>query len=145
MFMPNPYFHILQPIADAVNPLLLLIALGLAIFSTFKKDKIALPRLIAITVIVYGLMFLDTKLKLWEMFSGDYSTHTAIGLTVFIYFQTRLVLLKRGVCTVFLFYCALMVYQKYHTAVDLISTALIIIALILPLYVKEIKSVFIKN
>jgi hypothetical protein len=112
-----------------------------------KKDKFAAATLIATTLIVYGLMFLDNKFKLWEMFGSDFSTHTAtaLRLTIYIYFQTHFLLLKRSVCAVFLLYCALMVYQQYHTPLDIVSTAMVVIVLLVPCYCKEIMSTFSKR
>lgn len=137
--MPNPYFHLLDTIADAVNPLLLVAALAMAIASLMKKDMFALIRLIYIAVVVYGMMLLDNALKIWELFGSDYSTHTAValGLNTFIYFHMRHLIIRCLTWALFLIYCGLMLYQQYHTLLDVVSTIVVIGVLLSLLYWRE--------
>jgi hypothetical protein len=77
----------------------------------------------------FGLMAIDNIFQLWASLGLDYSTHSAVALglvlllcllkpTVYIYYLVSLLL-----------YFWLMVLLRYHTALDILSTVLIILPL----------------
>lgn len=134
-------FQLLDTIADAYNPTLLVVALALTAISAVKKSFSPIARLIAVTFIVYGFMFLDMQLKIWAYFSSDYSTHTAaaLGLTIHVGFLVRTIYVRYQVLFLFLSYCVLMHYQGYHTTWDMVSTILVMFIPLAIIYWKEIK------
>jgi hypothetical protein len=121
-------------LADIYIPLLVL----LTILSLLKKKKISdikLPtypvkaKIIALllcTFMTYIVMFVDGFFGIWQQFSADYSTHTALALV----FVTCLMIQgkRKGYYAIssLLVYCALMDYQKYHTWLDMISTSAVL-------------------
>jgi hypothetical protein len=75
-----------------------------------------------ILLVSYGIMFLDRALHLWASAGLDYSAHAAVALTLVM----SLCALWRQIWTVFVgslvVYGLLMLYQKYHSLADLVST-----------------------
>jgi hypothetical protein len=124
-----PSYELLDTIADAYVPALALISLLCIVAGTWKfRWKIGLERLLgfaAVAVIAYGLMFLDLRFGLWPALGLDYSTHTAVslGLAIFLCFHARR--LRWLWLGSLLCYVALMLYQRYHTVPDIISTAVV--------------------
>lgn len=130
-------YQALDTIADAYTPLLLLIVIINMIYIGHQKEvanasrrlqQIALGLLIA-----YGLMILDNYLGLWPAVGLDYSTHTAVALVLVVYLCYSL----RGMTVYWLssivLYFLLMLYQGYHTLLDIISTTAIVGGLYVPL------------
>ena len=122
-------YEIIDTICDAVNPILALISIGFMIQFSIKKEfrklAISLVFFILCVVLVYGLMLLDNRLHIWPKFSSDYSTHTAVCLAlciaIYVYSQRWIF-----VSIIFLLYCILMLIQKYHTILDIVSTAFVV-------------------
>lgn len=118
----------LDAIADSYNPLLLilsLISMGFTLFnSRWRNLQLQLIGFATVAVVAYGLMLLDKKYGIWPQFGLDYSTHTAtsLGMVLFLSYCTP----RLGIYFVgsFLAYALLMLYQKYHTPLDIISTGL---------------------
>jgi hypothetical protein len=120
-------YETLDRIADAYIPLLALasvIAIGANIVSS--RWRLAGSRVLSVGIglfIAYGLMFLDHQLNLWPAVGLDYSTHTAVSL-VFVGFLAleirRWAILWTGS---FAGYLLLMMYQGYHTGLDIVSTS----------------------
>ncbi len=123
-----PSYETLDAIADAYNPLLALISLLLVAVRLFKAQWKPAGRgmagFIAVAFITYGLMFLDRYLGIWPAFGLDYSTHTAtsLGLVLLLCLEARKL---TALWTVSLLcYFVLMVYQRYHTVSDIVTTAI---------------------
>ena len=93
---------------------------------------------LCLLVVSYALMFVDNAMQLWPRFGLDYSTHTAVSLVLVI--SLCLIYPKRKILLIatFVGYAALMLYQKYHSIADILSTAGIIIILSIPIYKKII-------
>lgn len=133
----------LDTIADAYIPLLGIMLLALMTRKLISRDYkassyLGLQTLLAL-VIVYGLMTIDNTFQIWPILSLDYSTHTALSLVlvmILVNHFTEQSTLKTSLVLSFLAYCGLMLYQKYHTLTDIISTALVIAPL---LYIIQIK------
>ncbi|MBU2714158.1 hypothetical protein [Zooshikella harenae] len=121
----------LDMIADSYIPILLLISLIGFIKSFFyngylKTSYEALPFLIGI-IFIYSLMYVDLKLEIWPMLSLDYSTHTALALVFVcgISFWGKRQLI--GVVISMVLYCLLMMYQNYHTLLDILTTSVAVL------------------
>lgn len=122
-------YEILDAIADSYNPLLFV---GYVIFSVIywrRGDKGASIRGFSGIVIAYCLMFIDSTLGLWKSLDLDYSTHTAVAVALIVFHVHKRSLSSAPAISFMaslLAYCALMVYQEYHSVLDIVSTALVI-------------------
>lgn len=81
-------------------------------------------------VIVYAVMALNKVVGLWPHFGLDYSTHTAIALVFVVYFLFKGKALAVFALISMLMYAALMVYQGYHSVLDISSTAVVVAPLL---------------
>jgi hypothetical protein len=119
---------ILDQIADTYTPLLLMIALGVAIARAVGGQRWFWLRLLASALLVYGLMFADNRWHWWPALGLDYSTHTAAALALALFIgvglHIRLVWILLG--TSLLAYGELMFYLGYHTWMDMGATAAVI-------------------
>lgn len=123
-------YETLDAIADAYNPLLALIAIAFIMKSAFqlqwKISGIRLMAFITIAIVAYGLMFLDHQYHLWHYWGLDYSTHTAVALGLVLllsFISPRFVMLW---IISFLGYALLMLYQRYHSITDIITTGIVV-------------------
>lgn len=116
---------ILDQIADAYVPLLLAIALGVATVKWMNGQRWFWLRLLASTLLVYGLMFADSRWHWWPALGLDYSTHTAAALVLAFFIgaglRARLIWVLLGASL--LAYGELMFYLGYHTWLDMGVTA----------------------
>jgi len=117
-------------IADSYNPALLLFSLVLVAF-TFKSEGAKLSGvksglLLILILLVYIFQLLDSNLNLWSSFGLNYSTHTAFSLAIvcFVLYSSRKT--KIVIMFSFLGYLILMLYQKYHTVADILTTIAVI-------------------
>lgn len=136
----------LDIIADSYIPILFLCTLAFIIKSTIDNGPRSTSASILATFIsilaVYSLMFLDVKYQIWSSFNADYSTHTALALVFIVFFGFKN---KFVMCTSifsFISYCILMLYQKYHTFIDIASTSLTLTPLFYWLQAKANNSKF---
>jgi hypothetical protein len=123
-------YETLDAIADAYNPLLALIALAFIARSLFqsqwKVSGIRLMAFIMIAIVAYGLMFLDHQYHLWGYWELDYSTHSAVALGLVLllsFISPRFVMLWT---ISFVGYALLMLYQRYHTVPDILTTGIVV-------------------
>lgn len=116
----------LANVADAYNPLLLLISIALAIYWTFKFKSAQGLMLVMFAIIVYALMLLDNKYLMWPLIGLDYSTHTATALAMcmFIGATAKKFFINVILAISLVAYCELMVILSYHTWMDIFSTAM---------------------
>lgn len=130
-------YEILDAIADSYNPLLFI---GYVIFAGVywrRGDRLAAVKGFAGILVAYALMFTDNALHIWASLGLDYSTHSAVALAL-VGFHLH----KRpwsspaamGLFTSLLLYYALMVYQQYHTVMDILTTAIIVGPLVAAVY-----------
>lgn len=130
-------------IADAYIPLLLIITLLFIVRDVIRKGiGQTIGSIIALVisiVIAYAIMFIDIALNIWPSFESDYSTHTALALVFVCYFSLRIKAQMITVVTSLLAYFGLMVYQQYHTVLDILSTTLVLLPLLLSLQILNIK------
>lgn len=122
----------LDAIADSYIPLLFVLFLaGLGrdvylLWPNYRASLISLFYLIGLLAAAYGLMFIDNTLRLWPSFGLDFSTHTAVSLALVLglarVFPARWTLLAVS----FVGYLALMLYQQYHSLLDVLTTSVVI-------------------
>lgn len=134
----------LATLANAYNPILLLISLGLGVFLGIKYKSARVVLLVLSAVVVYSIMFLDNKFKLWGGMGLDYSTHTATSLAMCIFIGTSI---RNTVMNIILAltlggYCALMVALNYHSWADILSTAAVVGVLLSVLYYSANSSIY---
>lgn len=125
----------LDLIADAYTPLLLMLTLfSMAINAMRQGVNQTIGSVVALVfgvMIVYTVMFVDIALNLWPYFGSDYSTHTAIALVFVSYFSLKSKPQMMAAIVSLVAYFALMVYQQYHTVLDILSTSLIMLPVLL--------------
>lgn len=134
-------YHTLDFIADSYTPLLLL-SLITIILTTFTATSTTAHRwrrlggdvllLCYGVVVTYGLMFADKAWALWPTIDLDYSTHTAAALILVLLVHRGAAVIRWPSSLLFLSYAGLMVYQKYHTMNDILSTAIVVVLLFCP-------------
>jgi hypothetical protein len=125
-----PTYETLDTIADVYTPVLAVASLAFIATSLVKtKWRLARSQLLllgAFLAIAYGLMFLDNRFGLWGTLGLDYSTHTAVAVVLSAFLiAIRPQLTWPVVCSLFA-YLSLMLYQRYHTVLDIVSTALVV-------------------
>lgn len=147
-------YEVIDAICDAVNPVLFLSALGMVGYFLLKK-KYKYSASIGVGIVfglfvTYGMLFVDTKMQIWESMGMDYSTHTAFAFamcSVLGVFLNRPVVIAVILCG----YIAAMLYQKYHTVSDISTTLLVLAVLVLPFHIQlkriseRTRSLHIKN
>ena len=118
-------------VADSINPIMALLVIALPFLLRPDRENRRLGFFAATGIgmaIMYALGWLDQRLLIWSAMGLDYSTHTgfAIVLIVSIWHWNR----RAGALgtAVGMAYAVLMLYQRYHTAADVLSTAVVITA-----------------
>ena len=126
-------FRVLDKIADATNIALALWLLAILILGAKNKTltgKAWLAALLPIAI-VYIVNALDHKMHLWKSIGSDYSTHSALAaaLVIAICFLNR----PRRVIAiaVFVAYEILIWLLGFHTLLDIGSTLLVVVPLLL--------------
>lgn len=127
---PMPRWPAVDPLADAVNPLLGLALFALAVRALQagrRREGFGLPLTLLILLgVAYGLAYFDRTLGLFALFGLDFSTHGAVHLAAW---AALLVWHPRRwpwAFAVTLGYHWLMAAQGYHTAYDLLATAAVV-------------------
>jgi hypothetical protein len=120
-------------IADFINPALAVITL-LTPWVMRRPWRQAIGwnlTAVACVAVAYAMGYLDSRTGIWMSFGADYSTHTAV-YTAFAFVLSKVSLAHRLFAIgLGLAYGALMLFQKYHTAVDILSTCTVLLALLL--------------
>lgn len=113
-------------IADSVIPVLAILAIIVPWLPRFNVEVDAWKRIacaVLSVAVAYAGMFIDQLTGAWPALSLDYSTHSAVCVALLV----PLGVLNRGwtiaAAVIGLVYAALMVYQRYHTIEDILSTA----------------------
>lgn len=125
-------YETIDLICDSTNPVLFLWAVALIVFSIYKKYRKRTSAIIYFVfglISVYGLQYVDSRFGLWSTYQLDYSTHSAFALVMA---TTIASILTRAWVPfiVFAIYESLVLYQKYHSVLDVITT-LIVVAFLL--------------
>jgi hypothetical protein len=122
-------YEVIDALCDSVNPTLFIMAIGVGIAAMTKKDykkaRVVFGLLIIGLLLVYVTLFVDTKLKIWQSFGGDYSTHTAFAIAACIAISAGRQW-TQWLIGVFFLYVAAMLYQQYHSVLDIVTTTMVI-------------------
>lgn len=128
-----PSYETLDAIADAHNPMLGALWIGLSLFPLLAlRWRTAVARALlglACLLPAYVLMWLENATGAWAAVGLDYSTHTGVAVAMVV---TIAVIHRRAgllALATFAAYVPLMVVQGYHTIVDIVATALVLAAL----------------
>jgi len=129
MAFPTLSYETLDAIADSVNPTLGVIALAWPWLRWREQWRIPAVNVIVTLLsvaIAYALSALDGATGWWPSWGLDFSTHTAVCVALVV----SLCSIKRswsGLWVgVFAAYAALMVYQRYHSVGDIVTTAAVV-------------------
>lgn len=129
--------RVLDKIADGTNIFLAVWLLTVLVLGTKNKTLHAKAWLAALLPIalVYVIKTLDHKLHLWKSIGADYSTHSALAaaLVIALCFLDRP---RRAIAiAVFVVYEILIFLLGFHTLLDIGSTLLVVVPLILLIHV----------
>ena len=126
--------EILAVLADLYNPTLLVLSLALMgrplKQMRWRRSGLLLVGFFGVAVVAYGIRYADQVYRFWERFGLDYSTHTAtsIGMVIFLsYIAARQ---WKYFWLSLLSYAFLMIHLRYHTAMDILTTALVVAPLV---------------
>lgn len=121
----------LDAIADAVNPVLATLTLVFPLINqeAVRKHGSAWSfwgRTLVSLMVVYGILFADSRFGLWLRFGLDYSTHTAFAVAIItslamVSFRWLFFLIPLLIA-----YAGLMMYLGYHSLTDILTAALVI-------------------
>lgn len=127
-------------IADSYIPLLLLVSIYLVFSNGFSQGfRVAASNGLVIfsgVLLVYFVMFVDLKMNLWSGINLDYSTHTALALVFLCFMSFRGGKWLVGTVLTMLAYCGLMLFQQYHSVLDILTTAIVILPVLVGLNIK---------
>ena len=141
-------FEKLDFVADSVNPILMVIAIIITIITGVKQGlrigTVNISYLLLSIISVYAISGIDYKFKLWSSFNLDYSTHTALALSSTLF----LIKTHRSLLVAWLFillmYFILMVYQGYHSVLDIVTTTIVLVSALFFVY-RALDRLFKKN
>ncbi len=144
-----PSFQILANIADIYIPLLVLLCAWLLCQFALKRNRLKLVCLGGLLVVsitlVYAIRFMDRYFEFWLKFGWDYSTHSALSLVLVMCLSVMWQRLFTLWLVSLLGYFLLMVYQQYHSVIDIVSTVIVVAGLLLPLFYKVDKTLKAKH
>lgn len=132
-------FEKLDLLADSVNPVLIILAIIISIIKGIKQNKrirvikINIAYFIVSILAVYSIRSIDEKFELWSSFNLDYSTHQALALSSICYLikiSGRLWIWL----IIIIMYDSLMLYQGYHSILDITTTSIILLLVMLFIY-----------
>lgn len=122
-------YELLDTIADSYNPILFICYLAYSVIYYKQGDKLAWLRGLSGIVLCYVLMAVDKTYKIWEGLGLDYSTHSAVSLVLIIFLVHKRRYTSKTtfsiISSLFAYYM-LVLYQKYHTTADIISTIIVV-------------------
>lgn len=123
-------------ITNLYNPVLLIISIILSIKCLWISKNGRGLLFIFSAVIVYGLMFLDKSMGIWEGFGSDYSTHTATALAMCLFIGSTVnnKIITAVLVVSFVVYGEFMVLLNYHSWGHILSTAVVVGAFLGALY-----------
>lgn len=124
-------YDILDRIADAVIPAYAaLFALSIAYRFARGNLRLCLAHLsecMAGMAVVFGFYGIDLALGLWPAVALDYSTHTAFSLCLVMMLDFYGLRTRIALYVSLLLYFWLMVYQNYHSVLDIATTAAVVL------------------
>jgi hypothetical protein len=134
--MPSAFHQFLDTLADSVNPILALLAIGVAGIEWrrrgWKRAAIFAGATALGLIGIYAIAALGQRFQWWQQVGGDYSLHSAFATsmgTSLVFWRPRWrVALVVGV----LAYLVMIVLMGYHSTVDVVSAALVGVVVTLP-------------
>ena len=128
----------LDAIADSVNPALAILTLVLPFLVRPSQQSGRLAFFLSAGVsmaAMYAIAWADRTVGIWSAFQLDYSAHT--GFAAVLVFSLLAWNRRLGVVLMIVLagYIALMLYQRYHTIVDILTTALATVPLTLATHI----------
>ena len=122
----------LDAIADGINPVLAVLTLVLPFLTRpstpHSRALFFLATAISMTI-MYLIGWVDKLFGLWAAFQLDYSSHTGFAVVLLISLSIWRRNLIPPSAFILLSYITLMLYQKYHSVPDIVTTAAVIGAL----------------
>lgn len=119
----------LDAIADSVNPVLGIIALvwpWLRWRGSWRQAASNVLVTLLSVAYAYAMSALDARFGWWPSIGLDFSTHTAIAIALVVSLCSIKPSTWVAWTAVLLGYFVLMVYQRYHTPADILTTAVVI-------------------
>src|SRR5262245_18779693 len=118
-------YEVLDAIADKINPALLGVSLILP-WMPGVKPRVPPGRWLAMIAsaasVVDGLQYLDKTCDIWSRWHDDYSTHSAAAIALVTLWSFASMAWFGAGLIIYVSYAALMVYQRYHSWHDILST-----------------------
>ena len=108
-------------IADLYIPVLAFISLYFLV-----KNTINIALVVGAVTYIYLLMFVDKYFLIWQSLGLDYSTHTALALVFVVFLALKSTRLMLFALLSMLLYAGLMVYQEYHSVLDIVTTGAVV-------------------
>jgi len=134
-------FDQLDFIADLYIPVLVLISLYFLVkmfcLKFIFKALVQTALMGGAVVFIYCLMFVDRYFLIWESLGLDYSTHTALALVFIVFLALKGFRLMLFVLLSMLLYAGLMVYQDYHSVLDIVSTGMAVTPVLMWLFTRS--------
>lgn len=138
-----PDYDTLDNIADAFIPIIFGISLIILVYTLFGGHRKLFYHqailLLAGAIVAYGLMAIDAQFEFWPTLGLDYSTHTAVALVLTVFLCATLQKKLSLLLVLFLSYLLLMLYQKYHSFADIITTIVVVSLVYSPWVIHYIK------
>jgi hypothetical protein len=127
-------YQTLDAIADAVNPVMGVVALLFPwLRPSLRVQRALIMDLLTLAAVglAYAVMAVDASVGLWGRLGLDYSTHAAVYIAIASALWQyggvgRLLGSIVGVA-----YAALMLWQKYHAVLDIVATAAVMLSLLM--------------
>ena len=131
----------LDKIADAYVPTLIIITIIWYTKRAFLENtKSAIYYDMSATflgvIFIYLAMYIDSRLKIYSSIGLDYSTHTALALVFITALSFIGVRFFWVAISSMILYIALMLYQEYHTSLDILLTTLNVLPILVWLHIK---------
>jgi len=130
-------YQILDFVADSYNPIALAVLLAVIIkeyqITSKAKGMISAVSLLSGLFIVYGIQWIDKAFGIWSRFGLDYSTHTAFSICIITLSVSLRVRGREIILLSLAGYLLLMLYQGYHTLMDIAATGIVIFPLLIVL------------
>jgi hypothetical protein len=119
-------YDALDHVADSINPLFGVVALALPWLRRPTQARRALlmnALTLAAVALAYCGQLLDAHFQLWPRFGLDYSTHTAVFTAIASSLWQHGRAWQYSIASVGAGYAALMLWQRYHSVMDIVTTA----------------------
>lgn len=118
-------YDVLDTVADAINPALGLLTLLVPWIRRKQWRAAVLINVLTLIAVgfAYALQAIDKSLGLWSAVSLDFSTHAAVFCAIASALWHLEKPVRAAVAVLALAYATLMLLQRYHSLLDLATTA----------------------